>query len=69
MDRMGLGISLLVTGLLLVAIWRIEVMGDTIEKGSGQVVRTDAVETERWQDESIDHWRERHMAAVREFDQ
>ena len=63
------GIALLVPVLLVVAIWRIEAVGDTIEKGSGQVVRTDAVETERWQDESIDHWRERHMAAVREFDQ
>ena len=62
-------IALLVPVLLVVCIWRIEAVGDTIEKGAGQLVRTGTVETERWHDESMDHWRERHMAAVREFDQ
>lgn len=38
-------------------------------QGSGQVVTSGPVRTERWLEESLESWARRHKAAVEEFQQ
>ena len=63
-DNVNIVLSAMTVFLLIVAIWRIEMVEHV---GSGQIVRTGEVETERWMDESLDSWRDRHLEAIREF--
>jgi len=63
-------IRMLVAALLIVAIWRIEVVNQEISKkareGSGQIIAHCGVETERWFGETKQDWVERHYEAVQE---
>ena len=51
--------------LLGVILWRVEVVMDQTqrEEGSGQVVTSGKVSTERFMEESLEEWRKRHEAA------
>jgi hypothetical protein len=61
-------IRVLVAALLVVAIWRIEVVNQVISKkareGSGQIIAHCGVETERWFGETKEDWVARHFEAV-----
>lgn len=63
-------IRVLVAALLVVAIWRIEVVNQVISKkareGSGQTIAHCGVETERWFGETKGDWAARHFEAVKE---
>lgn len=57
--------------LLVVILWRVEAVGESIQEprhiGAGQFVESHGIRTERWMDESMEAWRDRHLTAVREF--
>ena len=61
-------IRALATVLLVVAIWRIEVVHSVISEqeqtGSGQFITHAGVRTERWIDESKTAWAQRHYEAI-----
>lgn len=65
-----LTVRVLAAVLLIVCIWRIEVVNNTIQTdpntGSGQTITHAGVVTERFIDEVQETWARRHLDAVRE---
>lgn len=54
--------------LLFVILTQVTNMSEKLERrGSGQTISTESVETERFLEESLDAWRDRHLEAVRLF--
>ena len=61
-----LAVRLVTVLLLLLVLWRVEELverSQATQRGSGQVVRSGRVETERWVGETLEEWQRRHMAA------